>query len=849
MSNRVQLFNVAPSFPDQLSFLEILSCNMWWSWNLEAIELFRRIDPKLWTVSGHNPSVFFSRIPQARLEALVDDDGFMSHYDQIREQFEAEGIGDTAGRDKVIAYFSLEYGVHESLRFYSGGLGCLAGDHLKSVSDMRVNMVAVGLLYRDGYFQQYLNEDGWQQEAYVENELHKLPIRRARDGSGKPVQVSVKMPEGTLYADVWQLDIGKVPLFLLNANTMENSPIYREIGSQLYTADRTIRLRQELLLGIGGFRALIQLGYDPSICHMNEGHAAFVSLARIEHLMKTRNVNLDVAEEIVRRTNIFTTHTPVPAGNETFTVDLVKTHLSVLEEELGVPVETALSWGKWPNKDHQHELTMTILALRMAGCANGVSKLHGRVTRNMWRNLWPNRPEDEIPICHITNGIHVASWLSADNAALLDKYLGPEWRYNPSDKTLLNRIDTIPDEELWRAHELGRNRLVRSAREYGEKQMAARSATRAEISHIKSVLNHDVLTIGFARRFASYKRATLLLSNPDRLEALLTNEEHPVQIVFAGKAHPADDIGKNFIREIVHFAHHANVRQKVIFIENYDIQIARYMVQGADVWLNNPRRPQEASGTSGMKAAINGALHVSVLDGWWDEAYGAEVGWAIGGREEYINVEYQDEVESQALYNLLENEVIPCFYDRENGDTPRRWIEMMKASMQVALEYFTSYRMVSEYNRNFYQPMIQEAGSLIENDCEKARKLVARRQRLQTHWHSVHIAQPQTDRDISTLHVGDKFRVTVNATLGELRVDEVNIEVYYGPVTAVNDISESHVKPMEMIDDQGDGKFVFAQEVQCVQTGRYGLTARVTPTGEDWKSLIPGFLKWADGAE
>ncbi len=849
--NGIHLYNVAPAIPPEIDFLETLSMNLWWSWNHDAIELFRRIDPKAWKQSGHNPVAFLTLIPQQRFEELTDDDGFLTHLDQVRDRFETEVIkkekSHAASSPNSVAYFSLEYGIHESLRLYAGGLGCLAGDHLKAASDIGLDLVAVGLLYRNGYFQQYLRDDGWQQESYQENEIQLLPLKRAYNDQNQPVRVSLPMPDGRLYADVWRLDVGRVKLYLLDSNIVENKTDLRKITGRLYEGDRQMRLRQELLLGIGGFRALIELGYSPSACHMNEGHAAFLCLAHIEHFMKSRGLDLESALQVLQRTNIFTTHTPVPAGNEYFTVDLVKPHLEALKEEMGIDSDEVISWGQ-PENDKHSNLCMTILGLRMSQFSNGVSRLHGEVERKMWRNLWTQCPEDEVPITHVTNGVHVMSWLSGDNAQLFDKYLGPEWRDNPADADVLKRISQIPDDELWKAHELGRARLIREARDIAEKQYAVRNAAKSEISRIKSVLNYDALTIGFARRFASYKRATLLLSDPARLEALLTNKEYPVQIIFSGKAHPADDVGKNLIKQIIEFAKNPSVRQKIIFLENYDIRISRYMAQGVDVWLNTPRRPQEASGTSGMKAAVNGVVNVSILDGWWDEGYSPECGWAIGKGEVYEDMEYQDSIESQAIYNLLENEVIPRFYDRQESGIPIAWTKMMKASMKMAMEYFTSHRMIMEYKKNFYEPVKKAFFALTADSSTLVHDLVNQRRRFMDFWKDIVVHKPVLDKDISALHVGDKFVVITVVELGEIKPEEVDVEVYFGPVDPDNCICKSKTARMQVIEDKGDGKYIYRQEVVCDSTGRYGFTTRVIPSGPDWKTDIPGFITWADGS-
>lgn len=851
---KIQLYNVAPYVPEEVAFLETLSRNLWWSWNRNAVELFRRISPQLWRISGYNPFVFLSRLTQEQMEALAADEGFQSHLVEVRETFEAEVLHTRSGElfqppSRCIAYFSLEYGIHESVRLYSGGLGILAGDHLKAASDLNLPLVAVGLLYRRAYFKQFLASDGRQQESYPENELQHMPISAVCvcDRDNHQLMVELPMPEGELKALVWRMDVGRVPLFLLDVDIPENPPDFRAITGHLYTSDRKIRLRQELLLGIGGLRALHAMGHDPVVCHMNEGHAAFMSLARIAHLCRDKGLDMDTAMEVVRRTNVFTTHTPIPAGNEAFEADLLKSHIEPLQKELDIDAEQILRWGRaWNGDSDRGEYSMTILGLRMAEHSNGVSELHSRVARRMWRHLWPDLPEDEVPIQYITNGSHLTTWLSTENILLFDRYLGPDWRDEPESEKIQKAVEAIPDEELWRGHDQSRMRLIRTARELMEAQYRARNATQSEIMRTRSVLDHDTLTIGFARRFATYKRAGLLLRDRERLEALLSDETRPVQILFSGKAHPADEEGKKLIKEIFAFSTQANMSRRVIFLENYNIFIARLLVQGVDVWLNSPRRPQEASGTSGMKAAMNGGLNVSILDGWWCEGYSPECGWAIGNGEEHDDYEYQDMVESQALYNLLEYEVVPRFYSRVGGDIPREWTAMMKASIKMALGYFTSHRMVDEYNVRFYKRAWKAYDRLTADDSAEAQKLVKQRHRLQSLWAHVSISVPVAERDTSRLHFGDRFRVTTEVHLGELRPEEVVVELYYGPVDADTRITESHASEMKVEKDLGDGRYLYGNELACSQTGRFGFTSRVLPLGNEWRSAMPGFITWAD---
>ncbi|MEN8754116.1 MAG: alpha-glucan family phosphorylase, partial [Desulfobacterales bacterium] len=664
-----ETFQVFPYTPKPLLFLETLSRNLWWSWNLDAIELFRRIDPRLWEESGHNPIVFSTMIRQERLEGLAHDASFLAHVERVKRNFETQILkpSDLAtskySKDDIIAYFSMEFGIHESLPFFAGGLGVLSGDHLKAASDLNLPMVAVGLLYRRGYFHQFLDPSGWQQEEYPESDLYHLPVRRAKDPTGNELTITVQGPNGPFKAIVWVLMIGRIPLYLLDTNIPENTAEIREITARLYVGDEKLRLAQEILLGIGGMRTLTLLGIEPSVCHMNEGHCAFAGLERLVAVMEKNNIDLKTAMEVVPRAMVFTTHTPVAAGHDEFPSDSVQPYLTPFEEKLGIDVSDILAMGQAPGSGSDSPLSMFVLAMNLSQYCNGVSELHGAVARRMWAHVWSGRPNDEVPITHITNGVHIASWISIELSLLFERYLGPDWQLHTWDTEMTERVDEIYDEELWRSHEMARSRMIRMCRNHMLKQYGRRNAPRSVMETAESILDQEVLTIGFARRFATYKRATLLLHDPDRLEALLTDSSRPVQLILAGKAHPRDNEGKELIKLLIDFARRPAVRHRVAFIEDYDINVTRHLVQGADVWLNTPRRPMEACGTSGMKAAANGSLNLSIMDGWWCEGYQEDRGWRIGNGEEYDDHAYQDAVESQALYNILENEVIPCFYD------------------------------------------------------------------------------------------------------------------------------------------------------------------------------------------
>ncbi|MEZ5302083.1 MAG: alpha-glucan family phosphorylase [Verrucomicrobiales bacterium] len=845
-----QVFSVSPRIPEKIAFLETLARNLWWCWSMDARQLLRRIDPALWREVSHSPLEYLRRLPLATLESLAEDDAFCAALKAVQAKLEGhlEKAAVQAAKTGItrVGYFSLEYGMHESVRLYSGGLGVLAGDHLKSASDTGTPITAVGLFYHQGYFRQYLDDSGWQQERYPESDMRNLPMSRMNGADGLPARVSVPLPGGQILADVWKLNVGAVPLILLDANIPENPPELRGVTARLYGGDKLNRLRQELLLGVGGFKALVQLGLEPEVCHLNEGHAAFLSLARIAHLVHARGLDINSAFEVASRAAVFTTHTPVPAGNETFPIDLLRPHLEALAKETGIAADQVIDWGRAPGDAESPELSMTILGLRLAQRSNGVSRLHGKVSRGMWRHLWPDRMEEELPIRHVTNGVHCPTWISEENAALLERYVGSDWDEGCADAETLARIDDIPNEEIWLAHERARDRMIRLCRERMERQFAARNAPAAKLKEMRSVLEREALTIGFARRSAEYKRGRFLLAEPDRLAALLKSKDRPVQFIFAGKAHPADEPGKKIIQEIVEFTRREGLGRHIIFVEDYDMRLARFLVQGVDVWLNTPRRPHEASGTSGMKAAINGVLHASILDGWWDEGYAPNCGYAIGGGENYDDAGYGDAVEVHALYNLLEDQIIPRFYDRPGGGDPEKWVGMMKASMKMALSKFSSRRMVLDYQRDLYRPAAEDYRQLIADDGALARKLATERQQLNATWSEVSVDPPVPDQDLSALHLGDSFGVSVKVRLPHSNPDQVDVEVCCGDVDGQGVLKSGKFQTLQHAGELKDGTHEFRGEIACDRSGRFGLTARATPKGDAWSRAIPGFVSWAD---
>jgi glycogen phosphorylase len=614
-------FTIKPNIPARLKPLEELAHNLWISWNFEAIMLFMRLDYDAWLVSRQSPVRMLGLVPQEKLEQAANDDSFLAALDAVWAKFQRYVGAERwykGPTDAAIAYFSMEYGLDVALPVYSGGLGMLSGDHMKTSSDLGLPLVGVGLLYRQGYFQQYLNMDGFQQESYPENDWYNMPVTLCRDAKGNPLAVTVDVGPSKVTAWIWEVKVGKNSLFLLDTNIEANDQPHRLITAALYGGDREARIQQEIVLGVGGIRALQELGITAACMHMNEGHSAFLGLERIRQIMKESSLSFEQAWPLVWSTSVFTTHTPVPAGNERFTPAIMEKYFSSMATELGLSWKDFLGLGREDPHNDAEEFCLTVLALRLSAFCNGVSRLHGVVSRRMWRRIWPSLPIDEVPITHITNGVHPRTWIGHDMIDLLDRYFGPEFLDAPTNLDIWDRIDRVSDEELWRTHERRRERMVAFARMRLQQQLERRGVTNSELSRSANALSPSTLTISFARRFATYKRADLLLSDPERLMKLLTNNERPVQMIFAGKAHPHDLAGKEIIKRIVHFASDPRVASRVVFLEDYDMTMSHYLTSGSDLWLNTPRRPLEASGTSGMKAAMNGTLNISILDGWWD---------------------------------------------------------------------------------------------------------------------------------------------------------------------------------------------------------------------------------------
>ena len=705
--------------PERIGRLNELAYNLWWAWNPDAINLYKSLNHNLWDTVSHNPVELLQSISLNVLRSAAEDPEYLANYDKVMADFDAYMSSTDTWfhrnypnmKDKAIAYLSFEFGLHESIPAYAGGLGILAGDHLKESSDMGLPLNAIGFIYNQGYFVQKISEDGWQETSNFYLDFNKLPIIPLYYEDGRKVMISVTLPGRDIHARIWKIQVGRNSLYLMDTTIDENSPYDQQLTAKLYTADLDTRISQEILLGIGGVRLMRELGINPNVWHMNEGHAAFLSLERCREIVASGKT-FEEAAEIVRKNDVFTTHTPVPAGNDRFPMWLVEKYFSKMWGELGLTSEQFLDLGK-ETTTWGDQFTMPILALKLSERSNGVSKLHGEVSRAMWHFLWPDRKVEEVPISHVTNGVHSHTWVSRRMGMVFDQYLGTEWRDNLDDVEMWKKVEDIPDEVLWEV----RRHQKRQLNSY-----IARSARRVWVTGSKHpvqiiaggvLLEPDALTIGFARRFPTYKRGNLILRDYERLLRLLNNTDRPVQFVFSGKAHPADEAGKLILQQLYRAIKDAHTGGRMVFLEDYNMDIARHLVSACDVWMNTPRRPMEASGTSGMKAAMNGALNFSVLDGWWAEGYNGKNGWAIGTEQEYDSTEAQDDADALSLYETLENEIVPLYYDRKDIAAPSKgWMKMMKNAISTLSPMYSTRRMVGDYVRNMYIPAMEEEEDL-----------------------------------------------------------------------------------------------------------------------------------------
>lgn len=697
--------------PKRIKRLGELAYNLWWVWNPTGLRLYSQLDRRLWENVNHNPIAFLHQIDKKKLSNAANDEYFLEEYDQVMNAFDAYmANGDTwfsqnhpELKDKQIAYFSFEFGLHESMPFYAGGLGILSGDHLKEASDLGLPLIGVGFIYKQGYFVQKITEDGWQETSYYHFDFEEMPIISIEDENNKPMIIKVDLPDRKVTARVWMLQVGRVPLFLLDTSISKNKTNDRNLTSRLYSSDLEIRISQEILLGIGGVRALKELGYKPDLWHMNEGHSAFLTLENVRELIKG-GLTFEEAVKQVRKTNVFTTHTPVPAGNDQFPIWLIDKYFPSYWEAMNLTRDQFIDLGK-QTQSWGETFSMPVLAMYFSEHCNAVSELHGEVARKMWNFLWPNRKANDVPIHSVTNGVHMSFWLARRMRLLFDRYLGMDWMEHMDSPDIWTRVDEIPDLEMWDVRRHLKRKLINYAIENARDhwQKGSRHASQVIVDGV--MLDQYSLTIGFARRFATYKRADLLFSDYERLLKIINNKDMPVQIILAGKAHPADEPGKLIIQKVYRAAKDPRSSGRIAFLEDYDLNIARLLVQGVDLWMNTPRRPNEASGTSGMKAAINGTLNFSVLDGWWREGFNGSNGWAIGSDKDYNDPNKQDKVDTLSLYETLENEIIPLFYQtRSMGDASTGWIAKIKENMRTLSWQFNTRRMLKEYTQKMYLP-------------------------------------------------------------------------------------------------------------------------------------------------
>jgi starch phosphorylase len=840
-------FTVRARLPEELIPLQELAFNLRWSWDNRTRDLFRWVDPQVWELTFHDPVRLLSLVGRQRLDQLAGDAAFMGFlgemHDDLRRYLEAPRWfqNTPASPLRSVAYFSPEFGIAEALPQYSGGLGVLAGDHLKAASSLGLPLTGVGLMYRMGYFRQHLDSDGWQEERYPLLDPHSMALELV-DG----VRAAVDIAGSTLEAQIWLAQVGRVKLYMLDADVDANDHELRAVTDRLYGGGTEHRIRQEILLGIGGVRALDALGVDTQVFHTNEGHAGFLGLERIRRLITSHGLKWDEAIEAVRSGTVFTTHTPVPAGIDRFPRELMERYFATWAEECGVSIDTLMSLGHFPGESPSDPFNMAVMGLHLAGKSNGVARLHGQTSRDMFQSLWPHVPPEEVPIGSITNGVHGRTWVSSQMDDLYSKYVSPAW--DDAGEEEWARIDDARDDELWRARDQGREALVNFVRERLRKSLQDRGVSVSDAAWTDDVFDPRFLIVGFSRRFATYKRATLLLSQPDRLRSLLLDEHRPLQLVFAGKAHPADDLGKEMIAQIVRFSREPSVRHRIAFIEDYDISVARMLYQGSDVWLNTPRRPMEASGTSGEKAALNGALNCSILDGWWDEMFNGTNGWAISSAEAITDLEHRDEVEANSLFEILERQIIPLYYDRRGGRFSRGWVERVKASLRSLGPKVMASRMVRDYLRDMYQPIAIQNDALQFDEYARARELATWKSRVTKAWPEVKVIDVNSDSGQPTVDLGGERQVSVEVHLGSLSTDDVAVELLHGPVVAGDELAHTEVVRLEPADREasGHGVFCYRGRFRCDQAGRHGYTVRIVPSHSDLTVPVEmGCVAWA----
>ncbi len=827
---------VNPQLPKRIERLGDISNNLWWSWNTEFLRLFKEIDRDLWESVEKNPVKFLRLVSQEKLEEATKNTNFLRDYDKIVENFDGYIQAKNTwfsrnypdNRNDLVAYFSAEYGLDQVLSIYSGGLGILSGDHLKSASDLGLPLVAVGLLYKNGYFHQKINGVGQQETEYKNIDVSTLPIQEVKDSDGKDLLIYVKFPKKKLYLKVWKINVGRVTLYLMDSDIEENIEEYRNITTTLYGGDQEMRISQEIVLGMAGVSLLKALGLNPTVYHMNEGHSSFLILELIKNCMKEKQVSFEMARDIVSSRTVFTTHTPVPAGNDIFPIHLVEKYFKDYWDRLGISREEFLQMGMKPNAELNSGFNMGILALKVAGKKNGVSKLHGAVSRELFGDIWPHIAPNESPISYITNGIHTCSWLAQDLKALYNEYLTPYWQDSIYKDETWEKIREIPDEKLWEVHRIRKQKLLEFVKENVTNRLRRSNYPYEEIEEITSKLNPDALTIGFARRFATYKRGTLLFRDLERITQIVNHTDKPVQIIIAGKAHPADREGQDLIKYIHEISMKPQFKGKIFLLENYNIAMSRYLISGVDVWLNTPRRPMEASGTSGQKASVNGVVNFSILDGWWAEGYNQKNGWAIGTNAEYDNYEIQDNNDSQSIYATLENKIIPAYYAKDEKGVSKEWMQIMKESIISTGGKYSTSRMLVDYITKLYMPLANLYKTYYCN-LEEVTQYESWKQELYRNWEDMVITE-EHNLDNITIDAGNKITVNCSIQLPNLTPDSIEAQVYYGKIKENGVVEKIGVIPMKLLGQDEDSKnYQYEAKIELTTGGDYGYTFRVIP--------------------
>lgn len=829
---------VNPQLPKRVGELLDIANNLWWSWNSEFLRLFKEIDSDLWETVGKNPVKFLKLVSQDKLEDIAKDEEFLAKYDEVvnhfnsymqtKETWFSKNYPNNA--NDLIAYFSAEYGIDEIIPIYSGGLGILSGDHLKSASDLGLPFVAVGLLYKNGYFNQKIDGYGTQKTEYTNIDLDNLPILPVKDENGEDLIIDVDFPDRKLYLKIWKIVVGRISLFLMDSDIDKNIAEDRVVTLRLYGGDQEMRIRQEIVLGMAGIKLLKRLGLNPSVYHMNEGHSAFLTLEVIKDAMEEKQVSFEVAKSMCSAKTVFTTHTPVPAGNDIFPIELMDKYFSNFWPKLGISREDFLRLGMKNSQGIEQGFNMGMLALRIAGKKNGVSKLHGAVSRRLFSDVWPNIAPDESPIEYVTNGIHTCSWLAPSMKKLFNQYLKPYWQDNIQDDETWNDIKNIPNKELWDTHTDRKKKLFALVKNNITTRLKSSGYNYEEINEIVSKLNPNALTIGFARRFATYKRATLIFRDLERLTQLLNNPERPVQLIFAGKAHPADKEGQDLIKYIHEVSMKPQFKGKIFLLENYNIAMSRYLISGVDVWLNNPRRPMEASGTSGQKASVNGVINFSVLDGWWAEGYNQKNGWTIGDNTEYQSYEEQDIADSESLYNTLENKIIPLYYENKKEDgVSDKWMEMFKNSIISTGGKYSTSRMVIDYTRDYYMELANLSKNHYQN-LDEVIDFTNWKKNLYASWKDIKITQ-NNNLDNITIDAGNQIEVHCIVNLPEnIDCNSIRTEVYYGKILENGIMEQIQTVPMNLIEQDDENRtYKYSAKIELKTGGNYGYTFRVMP--------------------